>query len=271
MFSLGLNFLYFNSEKSMRSLLLLTFISSFFLSNATTYYFSVSGSDANNSTSPSTPWQTLSKFNSVFSSKSAGNNFLFNRGDVFYGSLKISGSGSSGLPITIGAYGTGADPVITGFTNVVAWTNLGGNIWESTGSLSTLSYTNLVAVKGVNTAMGRTPNTGSYYTYQSHSGLNQITSNNLNSAVINWSGAELAMNIASYRIVRDSIISQSGGTLSYVPDPGGAGFQSDKQRFIIQNDLRTLDQQNEWFYNRTTKKLDIFSTSTPTGVQIPIL
>src|SRR5258705_11399799 len=87
-----------------------------FTANATTYYFSAIGNDANNGTSPSTPWKTLSKFNSVFASKNPGDNFLFNKGDVFYGTLIISRSGSSTSPITIGAYGTGANPVITGLT-----------------------------------------------------------------------------------------------------------------------------------------------------------
>ena len=129
----------------------------------------------------------------------------------------------------------------------------------------------MVIVNGVNTAMGRTPNTGSYYFYQSHSGLNHITSNNLNSSVINWTGAELAMNITSARIVRNPIISQSGGTLTYTPDPEGAGFQSDNQQFIIQNDIRTLDTANEWYYNPSTRKISMYSIGAPTGVQVATL
>ena len=123
-----------------------------FTANATTYYFSANGNDANNGTSTSTPWKTVAKFNSVFASKSAGDNFLFNRGDVFYGRLNITRSGASGSPITMGAYGTGAMPVITGFTTVTAWTNLGSNIWESTSPVATLSYINMVVINGINTA-----------------------------------------------------------------------------------------------------------------------
>src|ERR1700712_5053530 len=44
-----------------------------FTANATTYYFSAAiGNDANSGTSASTPWKTVSKFNSVFASKSPG-------------------------------------------------------------------------------------------------------------------------------------------------------------------------------------------------------
>ena len=70
-------------------------------SKATNYYIAASGNDANNGTSTSTPWKTLSKLNSFFSSLKAGDNVYLNRGDVFYGSISITKSGSSGSPITI--------------------------------------------------------------------------------------------------------------------------------------------------------------------------
>ena len=120
-------------------LLLVVFTTLCFVANATTYYISASGNDANNGTSTSTPWKSLSKLNSYFSSLKPGDNILFNRGDIFYGSITINTSGTSGSPITISAYGTGANPVITGFTNVTAWTNLGGNIWESSCSFNFIS------------------------------------------------------------------------------------------------------------------------------------
>ena len=250
----------------MKSLLLSAFTILCFTANATNYYFSTSGNDANNGTSTSTPWKTLSKFNSVFASKSPGDNFLFNRGEVFYGKIIISRSGSSGLPMTIGAYGTGAAPVISGFTTVSGWTSLGGNIWESTGTVSSLPYTNMVVVNGVNTAMGRYPNSG-FLTYQSHVGNSSITSSGL-SGTPNWTGAELAFFLTTYIIARDPITSQSGGTLNYTRAATDGALQADGKGFLIQNDARTLDTQNEWYYNPSTKKLLIYNTSSPTNVQL---
>ena len=145
------------SRTPMKSLLVLSFIIFGFTVSAKTYYISNSGNDANSGTDPSTPWQTLNKLNS-FKSLAPGDNVLFNRGNTFYGSITVSNSGSSGNPITYGAYGSGANPVITGFTTVTAWNNLGGNIWESSNAVSTLSSCNMVSVNGVNTAMGRYPN-----------------------------------------------------------------------------------------------------------------
>src|SRR5664279_1015091 len=113
--------------KPMKTLLLLPFIIFGLAANATDYYISSGGNDANNGTSTSTPWQTLNKLNSYFSSLKPGDNVLLNRGDVFYGSITINKSGTAGSPITIGAFGTGANPTISGFTSVSAWTNLGNN------------------------------------------------------------------------------------------------------------------------------------------------
>ena len=98
--------------------------------HATDYYVSSSGSDSANGLSSSTPWQSILKINSVFPTLKPGDRILFKRGERFYGSLQISVSGSSGSPITIGAYGTGASPVVSGFTTITGWTNYGSGIYS---------------------------------------------------------------------------------------------------------------------------------------------
>jgi len=93
------------------ALLLLTALNA----RATTYYVAAAGSDTNNGTSSSTPWQTIAKVNA--STFSPGDSILFNRGDAWYGTaLTVPSAGSSGNPITFGAYGTGANPILKGST-----------------------------------------------------------------------------------------------------------------------------------------------------------
>jgi len=242
---------------------LLFFIILNFSAEATTYYVSNSGNDNNSGTSASSPWQTLNKVNS-FKKFAPGDNILFNRGNTFYGSITVSNSGSSGNPITYGAYGSGAKPVITGFTTVTSWSNLGGNIWESSSAVSTLATCNIVSVSGVNTPMGRYPNTG-YFQFQSHNGNTSITSSSLNGST-NWTGASIAIKKQRWYIETGTITGQSGSTLSYT-DPK-LFTPMDGWGFFIQNDPRTLDQQNEWYYNPSTKKLRIYSTSQPTNVKL---
>jgi len=197
-----------------------------------------------------------------------GDQILFNRGEKFSGALVIKNSGSSGNPITYGAYGTGSNPIITGFTQVTSWTNLGSNIWESTSAVSTLSNLNVVTVNGVNTAMGRTPNTGSVYTAQTHNANLSITSSGL-SGTPNWTGAQVVIRKNGSTWQTGIVTGQTGGTVSYTDE--GKFTPSDNCGFFFQADSRTLDIQNEWYYNPATKKLKIYSTSQPVNVAVPTI
>jgi len=67
-----------------------------------TYYISAAGSDSNNGTSQSTPWQTIAKVNSI--AAAPGSSFLFRSGDTFTGTITVAASGLRGLPITYGTY-----------------------------------------------------------------------------------------------------------------------------------------------------------------------
>jgi len=83
------------------------------IAHATTYYVSNSGSDSNNGTSTSTPWQSLAKVNAA--PLLPGDSVLFQAGNAWSGQLLPNRSGSSpSSVITYGAYGSGAAPVING-------------------------------------------------------------------------------------------------------------------------------------------------------------
>jgi hypothetical protein len=92
------------------------------------------------------------KIQFFFSSLQPGDSVLFKRGDTFSGAMNISRSGSSSSPIIIGAYGSGAKPVITALAPVSGWTN-SGNIWTSNNTVSTLSRVNIVVMNNVNVPM----------------------------------------------------------------------------------------------------------------------
>ena len=77
-----------------------------------TYYVSAAGSDGWDGRTSSTPWATLARVNSSMSSFVPADFIAFRRGDTFSGTLTLGKSGSDGLQITFGAYGTGTNPVI---------------------------------------------------------------------------------------------------------------------------------------------------------------
>jgi len=243
------------------------FLFSFTYASASTYYVSNTGLDTNNGISESTPWQTISKVNAT--TFVAGDSILFKKGDTFYGSITVSQSGTAGNPITFSSYGSGEKPIITGFTDVTSWTNLGNNIWESTNAVSTLSYLNIVLIGNTNTPMGRIPNGLNYYTYQSHNANLSITSSDL-TGTPNWTGAMAVIRKNFWTWQQSTITSQSGGTISYT-DIGTSHNPNNNYNFFIQNDIRTLDTQNEWYYNPTTKKISIYSSSQPVNVKVPTI
>jgi hypothetical protein len=249
----------------MKLLLLVLIFFNYFTAGATNYYFSTAGNDANAGISINTAWQTLKKFNSVFKFFRPGDSILFKRGDVFYGNLFITRSGMMQMPIVISSYGRGVNPIITGFTNVTRWMRIGNNIWESAEAISKLSSCNMVVVKGVNTPMGHYPNTG-YLTYQRFTNTS-ITSSSLNSSATNWTGAEAVIRKNNWIIDRLLITSANGGTINYTnPNTGYTGTVN--YGFFIQNDARTLDVQDEWYYNPSTHRIRIYSTTSPTNVQV---
>jgi hypothetical protein len=85
------------------------------------FYVSNDGDDGDDGQTETTAWQTLAKVQS--SSFEPEDCIVFRRGDTFRGSLyKDTESGSLGLPITFGCYGT----------------NSAGNVWKTTATLGTL-------------------------------------------------------------------------------------------------------------------------------------
>jgi uncharacterized repeat protein (TIGR02059 family) len=258
----------------LKNALIIVFLIFSSIASATDYYISSAGNDTNNGLSSSTPWKTIAKVNSSFSLMKPGDRILFNRGDTFYGTLTVTKSGSAGNPITIGAYGTGTGPIITGFTTISGWTNEGGGIYSKT--ISCQSNPNLLVINGKEYAMGRYPKAGTNAIYTSHSTDVSITDPNLNSATINWTGAEVVVRESESDIDRCVITNHTAQTLTYT---GGGAEATDGYYYFIQNDLRTLGSINgvapqfgEWYYNGT-KLYVYFGTVDPTTktVQLPTL
>ncbi len=91
-----------------------------------TYYISNDGSDANDGLSEEKPFQTISKLNTL--TLQEGDAVLFKRGDAFYNeTFAVQGNGTQENPILIGAYGSGAAPVIAARTTDQPCIYLDGN------------------------------------------------------------------------------------------------------------------------------------------------
>jgi len=179
--------------------------------SATDYFVSSSGNDSNSGLSISSPWKTIAKVNSVFSTLQPGDRVLFRRGDTFYGSLNIIKSGVAGLPITIGSYGTGDKPVITGFTTVTGWTYEGNGIYSA--NIISEAQTNMVLIDGVHYGMGRWPDNG-YNIFEDATTNVSITDFEL-SAEVDWTFAEVVIRKNDWTLDRCLITDHTGNKLTY--------------------------------------------------------
>jgi parallel beta-helix repeat protein len=181
-----------------------------------------------------------------------GDTILFKRGDTWYGSLTVGTSGTSGNPITYGAYGSGEKPIISGFTTITGWASEGNGIYSKV--ISTVSKPSVVTVNGVNTPMGRWPNTG-WMTIDSHVGTTSITDADLPS-LPDWDGAEAVVRTRHWVIDRDTITDHTGNTLRYTSASGDE--VTDGAGYFIQGSIKTLDTLGEWYYDDSTDKFYMY-------------
>ena len=192
-----------------------------------------------------------------------GDRILFNRGNTFVGTIRLTRSGASGNPITIGAYGTGANPIISGFASLSGWISYGGGIYYKAVSCETTP--NIVSVNGVNTPIGRWPNT-EFLSIDSHVSNTSITDSELPSSP-NWTGAEVVIRKASQIWDRNKITNHSGTTLTYTS--GSYYNAQDGYGYFIQNDIKTLDRQGEWFHNGSNFYM-YFGTNNPENYTVKV-
>ena len=139
-------------------ILFTSFVSTVFARN---YYFSSTSGDDTRSTSQaqkvSSPWKSLSKLNSIFNMLEPGDSVLLKRGDIFYGSIVITKSGSANSSIVISSYGSGALPIITGFVTLSKWDEKENGVFTNSQELPD-SALNMVVIDKTIYAMGRYPN-----------------------------------------------------------------------------------------------------------------
>ncbi len=220
----------------------------------TSYHFSNNGNDATGNGSIASPYRTVTKANSL--SYSAGDSILFAAGYVSMGITLVPPRSS----LIYSKYNAGPDPIISGSLPVTSWAFTGGNIWESVPTFGA-TLPNMVTISGVNTGMGRTPDAGLWFTITSHTDSTSITVPQF-TGTPNYTGAQVV--VRENRFVDDiyNITAQSGSVLTITGN--GNGYEpTDGFKCFIQDDIRTLTTQNEWFYSTVTGKISVYSVSTP--------
>ena len=245
----------------MKKIVFILFLFIPLLAGATDYYVKTAGSDSNTGLSDAQAWKTIAKVNAEWSSGKfiPGDRIYFNKGDIFPGTLIVASSGSPIAKITVGAYGTGLPPVISGFTVIPSWTAEGGGIYSAT--IHPQSFPNMLTINGTSYAKGRWPN-DTWLT------IDNCTSTSITDADLalgaDWDGGEIVIRKNAWIIDRSTIINHNGTTVRFYDvgyDPvAGWGY-------FIQNHFETLDRYGEWYYDDDNDKIYVyFGTVNPASV-----
>ncbi|AHW62266.1 hypothetical protein FH5T_18580 [Draconibacterium orientale] len=237
-----------NVKKGTRYLFVLFFVLLVNIGNATVYYVSASGDDANTGTSESQPWKTLAKVSST--SFSPGDQILFKRGDEWSGTITVTSSGSAGSPIVYGAYGSGEKPKIYGSEAITGWTKHSGNIYKATFN----SSINQLFVGDSKLKVARYPNSG-YLFINSVQGSTTFTSNELDGGV-NYAGATWFGRTSVYFTPTTTVSSSNSKTIILNSAP--AGDLGVDRGFLLMNKLEFLDQAGEWYYDASSKTVYVW-------------
>ncbi len=220
---------------------------------AVTYYVSPTGNDANAGTSSTAPWRTIDRVNQLGAGLNAGDQVLFQRGGLYRGKLTISDSGTSGSPMQVGAYGTGADPIISGSVAVTGWTAYSGNIWQATVSQD-VKY---VYYDGSMQTLARYPNTGWLRTDNASSGSTVDAALTHGSGY--FTGATMVLRTTNWSYDTARVTAHTGTTLTHTSTGNSMGAQ--QWGYFLRNKLSLLDAAGEWYYDKATDKLYIWCPS----------
>lgn len=215
---------------------------------ATDYYVSPSGSDAANGTSQATAWASIARVNQATYGFQPGDRILFKRNGIWRGELILGSSGTASQPITIGAYGNGALPVIKGSEAVTGWTMHQGNIWKSPVTAGPVRQ---VYVGGQRMTPARYPNSG--WLQNDQGGGNQLQSNDLTQANGYWNGAVCVLRSSNWSFDTLRVAGFSGGTLTFTSPV--TYLESNPWGFYMRGKLSELDSPGEWYYDPATQQL----------------
>lgn len=252
-----------NKIKSLLTVGLLYF-GSYTAAWATDYYISNQGDDTNAGTSASVPWKTLAHVSGKVSVLKPGDKILLQRGSVFYEALALNRlAGNASSPVTIGAYGSGADPIISGAVRVSGWQRIEGNIWKASCP-ECPSDPAAVLMNDELLPIGRypnidAPNRGYMIIDQSHDYHDNkiIIDNELPSSFPDnyWQGAEVVARTRRWLLDKAKIASHTGHTIN-LGNRLTYGVHED-YGYFIQSHYKTLDVDKEWYFDNATQELYI--------------
>jgi len=240
------------------------------VAQSTTYYVSsMSGNDLNDGMSEGSSWQTINKIN-MFSFQDE-DTILFKRGEIFRGAISLK---KSPMGITMGAYGTGDKPVITGSVQMTDWiptkrAGLDEKVYETDVSALPLSFNGIfhLFVNGELMTIARYPNVDSpnqtnWFKVGARNGKKGFTDINLaayGKPDDYWKGATLRLrdNNSTYTVTKVTGYIAQLGKIS----ADRLNNQLPEWGYFLDGKLDELDNPGEWYYDAEAKKIYFYPRS----------
>lgn len=224
---------------------------------ATNYYLSASGNDGNKGTTLSQPWKSITRLNQQI--LKPGDKVLFKKGDTFFGEIVVKQSGSSKQAITISAYGTGANPIITGAIKLHNFTAYNTHLWQVKLNQTVKNLFDNGKLK----TLARYPNTGFAIMQGGVGDSVTFIDSSLKQKEKYWENTNLRFRTWDWE-VRTSVVKKFGNHKVTISDSStntlGKGWG-----YYFDNKFEELDTLGEWFYHPTQKILYYYGGNTFTG------
>lgn len=235
---------------------------------STYYVSSSSGSDGNNGLSEGAPFASVAKVNGL--NLQPGDRVLFKCGDTWRAEqLVLSKSGTEAAPIQFSSYPAGCvnKPFLSGSRPIGGWVLDSGSVYRADLSPALFPIgINQLFRGGQRLALGRWPNldaaNAGYSFVEAHNtGGNQITDNEL--PALNWTGAIVHIKNIRWSMLDRQVTSASGTTLTL--NTGLSCLVSGWSNcigwgYFINNHRATLDQDGEWFYDSSARRVYLHSS-----------
>ena len=230
------------------------------------YYVSLSGDDSNG-LSEATAWNSLKSLEAQIGLLEPGDVIGFKGGDEFFGNLTIQNCPG----ITLASYGSGK-AIIKGVEAIGGWNLAGENIWKAPTYGKPIFN---VFKDGAQLKNGRYPKiTGFDFENANYATVTSVqnSTNTFTSADLigfdDLTGATVRLRTLPFR--RETRIITAFGSAT-----GQIGLDADTvsnidpgETFWVQNHQSLVSTQNEWYFNEATEELFLYSSSSPTGIEV---
>lgn len=240
-------------------------------------YVSPTGNDGRSGASPAQAWRSLDAVQAALDDGriGPGTRVLFRRGGTWRGSLSLDSgtSGTAGAPITLGAYGSGAAPVLSGAVPLSGWTSTGPNRWTARCDACPDSPS-MLTVAGEPMPIARWPNAddGDGYRYITGAAGNTVVIDGAlptaGAPTTNWAGGELVVRSIAWVLDRRSIVASTATRFTLAeptsyPIVAGWGY-------FVQNHPAALDRPGEWVWDRATRTITVFRPTRPSATAVEV-